>query len=269
LTARRPKLNTSSRPRSPFTESRSKEADLGLNDGDLRAAIATATAARAAFDNPTERFGFYSIQRSFTTFLDQAGVREERVPNGRGEIVFYNLGKFSVLISDFETIHYQSKPKEKYKTFGDFLEHHAVKAYPEGWQNNQYANPDAIRIMTVHQAKGMQWPVVFVPALIRNRFPSKAQSGRGVWHIMPAEAIPKQIRYRGTVEDERRLFYVAMTRSQKFLHLTYSPVPGNKLFQNPSQFLLDTYASKFVKRRASDSEPCAFRMEIASGRILT
>ena len=34
-------------------------------------------------------------------------------------------------------------------------------AYPEGWQDNQYANPDAVRIMTVHQAKGMEWPVVF------------------------------------------------------------------------------------------------------------
>lgn len=228
------------------------QANLGLKAEDLRAAIATVTGARAAFDNPTERFGFYSIQRSFTTFLDQAGIREERVPDGHGEVVFYNLGKFSQLISDFETIHYHSKPKEKYESFGNFLEYHAESAYPEGWQNNQYANPDAIRIMTVHQAKGMQWPVVFVPALIRNRFPSKGLSGRSVWHILPADAVPKQIRYRGTVEDERRLFYVAMTRSQKFLHLTYSPVAGNQLFQNPSQFLLDTYVSKFVKRKAVD-----------------
>ena len=227
-------------------------ADLGLKAGDLHAAIATVTSARASFDSPTQRFGFYSIQRSFTTFLDQAGVREERVPGGRGEVVFYNLGKFSQLISDFETIHYQSKPKEKYESFGNFLEYHAEKAYPEGWQNNQYANPDAIRIMTVHQAKGMQWPVVFVPALIKNRFPSKAQGGRSVWHILPADAVPKQIRYRGTIEDERRLFYVAMTRSQKFLHLTYSPVPGNQLFQSPSQFLTDTYVSRFVKRKAPD-----------------
>src|SRR5439155_22929916 len=99
-----------------------------------------------ALENPTERFGFYSIQRTFTTFLEQAGVREERIL-GRGEIVFYNLGKFSQLISDFETIHYHSKPKEKYESFGNFLEFHAENAYPEGWQNNQYANPDAIRIM--------------------------------------------------------------------------------------------------------------------------
>ena len=223
-------------------------ANLGLAPADLHSAIANVTKSRAALENPTERFGFYSIQRTFTTFLEQAGVREERIL-GRGEVVFYNLGKFSQLISDFETIHYHSKPKEKYESFGNFLEFHAENAYPEGWQNNQYANPDAIRIMTVHQAKGMQWPVVFVPALIKNRFPSKAQGGRSVWHILPAAAIPKQTRYRGTIEDERRLFYVAVTRSQKFLHLTYAPVPGNQLFQSPSEFLTDVYVSKYVKRK--------------------
>jgi DNA helicase-2/ATP-dependent DNA helicase PcrA len=106
--------------------------------------------------------------------------------------------------------------------------------------------------MTVHQAKGMEWPVVFVPALIKNRFPSKPQGGRSVWSILPAAAVPKQGRYRGTVEDERRLFYVAMTRSQKFLHLTYAPVLGNQLFQRPSEFLTDVYASKFVKRKQAD-----------------
>ena len=226
-------------------------ANLGLVPADLKSAIANVTKSRAALENPTERFGFYSIQRTFTSFLDQAGVREERIV-GRGEVVFYNLGKFSQLISDFETIHYHSKPKEKYESFGNFLEFHAENAYPEGWQNNQYANPDAIRIMTVHQAKGMQWPVVFVPALIKNRFPSKAQGGRSVWHILPAAAIPKQARYRGTIEDERRLFYVAVTRSQKFLHLTYAPVPGNQLFQSPSGFLTDVYVSKYVKRKPTD-----------------
>lgn len=227
-------------------------AKLGVVPTDLKAAVTYISESRAALENPTERFGFYSIQRTFVTFLDKAGIREERVPDKRGEIIFYNLGKFSQLISDFETIHYHSKPKEKYKSFGDFLEYHAKNAYPEGWQNNQYANPDAIRIMTIHQAKGMQWPVVFVPALIKNRFPSKSQGGRSLWHVLPPAAVPKQARYRGTIEDERRLFYVAMTRSQKFLHLTYAPVPGNQLFQDPSTFLTDVYVSKFVKRKAWD-----------------
>lgn len=230
-----------------------QDAGLGLDPVALRAAVAGLAASKATLTDPDQkRWGQYSVQRVFLTFLDEAGVREERVPNGRGEVVFYNLGKFSQLISDFETIHYHSKPVEKYASFADFLEYRTEDAYPEGWQDNLYANPDAVRIMTVHQAKGVQWPVVFVPALLKNRFPAKQPGGRSVWHLLPRAAIRGQARFEGTVEDERRLFYVAMTRSQKFLHLTWGPVPGNQLFQRPSAFWNDILASKYVKRKAPD-----------------
>ena len=175
------------------------------------------------------------------------------VPDGRGEVVFYNLGKFSQLISDFETIHFQSKPAEKYGSFADFLQYRAEDAYPEGWQDNQYANPDAVRIMTIHQAKGMQWPVVFVPALLRNRFPAAGVGGRNVWHLLPRDGVKGQPRFEGTIEDERRLFYVAMTRSQKFLHLTWAPIAGkNNRYASASEFWDDILASKYVKRRVPD-----------------
>jgi DNA helicase-2/ATP-dependent DNA helicase PcrA len=229
-------------------------ARLGLEPAALDEAIAGATAAKAALTDPEQkRWGQYSIQRVFLAFLEQAGVREELVAGGRGEVVFYNLGKFSQVISDYETIHFQSKPAEKYSSFADFLQHRAETAYPEGWQDNQYANPDAVRIMTIHQAKGLQWPVVFVPALLKNRFPAARIGGRGVWHLLPRAGIRGQARFEGTIEDERRLFYVAMTRSQKYLHMTWAPVAGkNNRYAAASEFWNDILASKHVKRRAPD-----------------
>jgi DNA helicase-2/ATP-dependent DNA helicase PcrA len=229
-------------------------ANLGLDPDALRYAIKAAAAAKAALTGADQkRWGQYSVQRVFLAFLDESGVREERVPDGRGEIVFYNLGKFSQLISDFEAIHYHSKPAEKYSSFADFLQYRAEDAYPEGWQDNQYANPDAVRIMTIHQAKGMQWPVVFVPALLRNRFPAAGIGGRNVWHLLPRNGVKGQARFGGTIEDERRLFYVVMTRSQKFLHLTWAPIAGkNNRYARASQFWDDILASKHVKRRAPD-----------------
>ncbi|HVJ27651.1 MAG TPA: ATP-dependent DNA helicase [Vicinamibacterales bacterium] len=229
-------------------------ARLGLNPKALDLAINDAAASKAALADPEEkRWGQYSIQRVFLAFLEQSGVREERVPDGRGEVVFYNLGKFSQVISDFEQIHFQSKPLEKYASFAAFLEHRAETAYPEGWQDNQYANPDAVRIMTIHQAKGMQWPVVFVPALLKNRFPAARIGGRNVWHLLPRAGIRGQARFEGTIEDERRLFYVAMTRSQKYLHLTWAPIAGkNNRYAAASAFWNDVLVSKHVKRRASD-----------------
>ena len=234
-----------------------READLGLETRALRRAVAKAADSRTAVEEDTDegarrRWGAYSLQRLFLTFLEDVSIREERVPNDRGEIVFFNLGKFSQIISDYETIHYHSKPTEKYDAFASFLQYRAENTYPEGWQDNQYANPDAIRIMTVHQAKGMEWPVVFLPALLRNRFPAPRLGGRTAWHLIPRDGVTGQLRFEGTTEDERRLFYVAMTRSRKFLHMTWAPVPRRTRFARPSAFWEDVLVSKHVKRRPPD-----------------
>lgn len=228
-------------------------ADLGLDAKALKRALTAAKQARADMqDADVGQFKVYNLQRQFIAFIENIGLREENVPGKRGEIVFYNLGKFSQAISDFESIHFHSNPVEKYTTFSGFLKHHAEHAYPEGWQENAFVSPDAVRIMTIHQAKGLQWPAVFIPQLVRNRFPSKGAGGRTPWHLLPADAFDNAARYKGGDDDERRLFYVAVTRAQKFLHMTWAPTPGNQLAQAVSDYFTDVQASKFVKRRNPD-----------------
>ena len=228
--------------------------NLALDQGALERAIDKATEAQKALTEPGQmRWGLYSIQRVFVDFITDAGIREDLVPDGHGEIAFFNLGKFSQVISDFETIHFHSKPLEKYREFAGFLQHQVDDAYPEGWQDNQYANLDAVKIMTVHQAKGMEWPVVFTPALLRNRFPSAATTGKTVWHLLPANGVKDQVRYLNSREDERRLFYVAVTRSRKYLHMSWAPIAGkNNRYTRPSEFWENVLASKYVKRRKPD-----------------
>jgi len=229
------------------------DAGLGLSAENIEAAAQFLYETRASFAvDDAARWGLYSIQRTFLTLLERLGLREDSVPAGRGEIVYYNLGKFSQAISDFEQIHFHSAPKAKYETFSNFLQYQAESYYAEGWQDNQYAAPDAVRVMTVHQSKGLQWPVVFMPALVRNRFPAAKVGGRNVWHLLPAAAVANSSRYAGNVEDERRLFYVALTRSQKFLFATWAPVPGNQRYQVASEFYDAILASKWVKRSRAD-----------------
>ncbi len=228
-------------------------ANLGIGKSALSRAIAEAAKARKNMKKADlGQFQVYNLQRQFMAFLENAELREESVPGGRGEVVFYNLGKFSQAISDFESIHFRSEPVQKYETFAGFLKHHAENAYPEGWQDNAYASPDAVRIMTVHQAKGLQWPAVFIPQLVRNRFPSVGSRGRTPWHLIPAAAFKNAARYKGTEADERRLFYVALTRAQKFLHMTWAPTEGNSHAQRASAFLDDVRESIYVKRRRQD-----------------
>lgn len=230
-----------------------RSADLGLTNEALSRALAAADKARTDMKAAqVDRFKVYNLQRQFVAFLENIELREERVPGGRGEIVFYNLGKFSQAISDFESIHFHSNPVEKYRSFAGFLRHHAEHAYPEGWQESTVITPDAVRIMTVHQAKGLQWPVVFIPQLVKNRFPAKGGGGRTAWHLLPADAFANAARYRGGLEDERRLFYVAATRAQKFLHMSWAPHDGKRTAQAPSDFFNEMLASKYVKRRRQD-----------------
>jgi DNA helicase-2/ATP-dependent DNA helicase PcrA len=229
------------------------DADLGIDHRKLDAAIAAAARAREDMQRAeVGQFQVYNLQRQFVAFLERIDLREEAVPGGRGEVVFYNLGKFSQAISDFESINFRSDPVKKYESFASFLRYHAEKVYPEGWQDSAYATPDAVRIMTVHQAKGLQWPVVFIPQLVRNRFPSKGAGGRTPWHLIPDTAFRNAARYKGGRDDEARLFYVAMTRAQKFLHLTWAPTAGNKMAQAASDFYNDILQSKYVKRRPQD-----------------
>jgi DNA helicase II / ATP-dependent DNA helicase PcrA len=216
-------------------------ADVGLTDADFNVGFAVLDNAKSW--EAGKRWGAYNIQRAYLDFLAAVGLREERVPPttagaARGEIVYSNLGKFSQVISDFEQIYFQSDPQEKYRSFVWWLQNQAPEYYEEGGEDVGFAQPDAVQVMTVHQAKGMEWPVVFVPALQKNRFPSTTGGrGRTKWHILPRAAVPDAARYDGSEEDERRLFYVALTRSKKFLYCSFAPTPSNNLYKQPSRFL--------------------------------
>ena len=227
------------------------DTDIGIKQADIETALDNAEETKSEIAK-SKIWGDGTIQKVYLDFLETAGVREEKIPQKKRDVVLYNLGKFSEVIWDFEFVHYKSVPSEKYHLFGKFLEFAADNSYPEGWQESSYINPNAVQIMTIHQSKGMQWPVVFIPALLRNRFPAKRPGGRTVWHLLPKTGVKSQNRYEGTVEDERRLFYVALTRSQKFLHITYGPKRNNQLYQKPSEFWKFVLRSKYVSRRKSD-----------------
>ncbi len=191
------------------------------------------------------------LQRVYLDFLAALGIREELIDADTtsprpGEVVYYNLGKFSNVISDFEQIHFHSNPKDLYTEFVSYLHYQASNYYPEGWEENGKGRPDAVQIMTVHKAKGMQWPAVFVPCLRHNRFPSRRQGGRSVWHVIPSTAVANVDRYKGTEEDERRLFYVAITRAERYLFCTWAPVPTNKQQCRRSQFHRDITDNEYV-----------------------
>jgi DNA helicase-2/ATP-dependent DNA helicase PcrA len=238
-------------------------ADVGVTREVLLAALPILEEARNWQQG--ERWGTYNIQRTYLRFLEALAIREESIPQfalgaavgstTRGELVFYNFGKFSQAISDFEQINFQSAPQAKYDAFVKWLVYQAPDYYAESDADVGYATPDAVTIATVHQAKGMQWPTVFVPALRRNRFPSPRQGGLNVFHVIPEQAVPDADRYRGTVADETRLFYVAVTRAQKYLHLSFSPGEGARYAKRSEFFDFSTRNQYFLTAEPSAALP--------------
>jgi DNA helicase-2/ATP-dependent DNA helicase PcrA len=159
----------------------------------------------------------------------------------------YNLGKFSQVINDFEQIYFNGAiPTYHLYSFLKFVEHGASEHYPEGWLNNPFKTPNAVQIMTIHQAKGLEFPVVFIPGLNKNYMPAKKIGGLTEWHFLDPSLVKNQQRYIGDEEDERRLFYVAITRAQKFLFISRAPHDSNRLYQKASQFVGELGESEVI-----------------------
>ena len=174
-----------------------------------------------------EKGSWISLQEVYQRLLFHMGITKF----GFSETQLYNLGKLSEVITDFESVRKRVKVKDIKYLLG-FIKGHGEGEYEEGGQEDP-TKINAVKVMTVHRAKGLEFPVVFIPHLVSGRFPSQTRSR--TWFI-PEELFDKE-RYEGSIEDERRLFYVAMTRSQKYLFITGSrKIRGLKRDKSPSQF---------------------------------
>jgi DNA helicase-2/ATP-dependent DNA helicase PcrA len=94
-------------------------------------------------------------------------------------------------------------------------------------------NADTVKLMTIHAAKGLEFPVVFVGGLEEGLFPSGMS-----------------INTREELEEERRLFYVAITRAKGRLYLTYANTRykfGSLAQNEPSRFI-EEISSEFMDR---------------------
>ncbi|NMB48749.1 UvrD-helicase domain-containing protein [Candidatus Kuenenbacteria bacterium] len=98
--------------------------------------------------------------------------------------------------------------------------------------------PEAVKIMTVHTAKGLEFKYVFVVNLADKRFPSMERKDP----IELPDALVKEIIPGGDIhlQEERRLFYVAMTRAKEGLYLSNAENYGGKTKKKESRFVFET-----------------------------
>lgn len=110
----------------------------------------------------------------------------------------------------------------------DGIEQFLADVALESEQDSIKADHDAVRLMTVHAAKGLEFPYVFITGLEQDLFPSRRSQDES-----------KDLSER---EEERRLFYVALTRAAQKVFLTYASfrtIFGQRQVNVPSEFLSD------------------------------
>ena len=155
----------------------------------------------------------YNVRGWLYDFLDKCGIYV--APNDPNLMV--GLGIASQIIRSVEEIHrHRLQGQQRRTPRGIISEVYFALRRNQGNFGESIpidAEEDAVLITTIHQAKGLEWPIVILPMLVNSRFPLRAQ---GHNTSFPDELVD---RYGTSLEDERRLFYVAITRAKERLFL--------------------------------------------------
>jgi DNA helicase-2/ATP-dependent DNA helicase PcrA len=155
------------------------------------------------------------------------GEKAEQVVRGSGLLDYHKADKSDRAESRAENLEelasaagaFEFEPSEEMTPLDAFLAHAALEA------GEREANPweDCVQLMSLHSAKGLEFPVVFLTGLEEGLFPHQ-----------------RSLDEPGRLEEERRLCYVGMTRAMKSLFITYAEnrrLHGQEHYTTPSRFL--------------------------------
>ncbi|MDW2982937.1 MAG: ATP-dependent DNA helicase [Rhodanobacter sp.] len=171
--------------------------------------------------------------------LSHTGLRDhyEKDSRGNGETRIENLDELVNVASRFERT--QEDLDAGLDELSAFLSHAALEAgegQGEAWD-------DCVQLMTLHSAKGLEFPLVFLVGLEEGLFPSQ-----------------RSTEDEGRLEEERRLAYVGITRARERLVVSYAEsrrMHGTEMLVRPSRFLAEMPAELIdeVRPRVQVSRP--------------
>jgi DNA helicase-2/ATP-dependent DNA helicase PcrA len=166
----------------------------------------------------TEALHSQSLTKTIKFIMKRSGIESHLKEEGTEEALerLENLRELVTLASRYDT-------QEPLEAIEQLLETAALQSDQDEIKDKEEL--DAVRLMTVHAAKGLEFSYVFITGLEEGLFP----------HERLDDARIDQ-------EEERRLFYVALTRAQKKVYLTYAhmrTIFGSQRVNVPSSFLND------------------------------
>jgi DNA helicase-2/ATP-dependent DNA helicase PcrA len=168
------------------------------------------------------------LSKAMELVIERSGLREH-YKKEKGEQAEARLDNLDELVSAARSFE-RPPDDEGMDPVSAFLSHAALEA----GERQAGVGEDCVQMMTLHSAKGLEFPVVFLVGMENGLFPNqRAVDG-------------------GTLEEERRLAYVGITRARKHLYLSYAEVRrihGQEQLGAPSMFLKDIPAETIVETR--------------------
>ncbi|MEE9445588.1 MAG: DNA helicase II [Cocleimonas sp.] len=152
--------------------------------------------------------------------IEYSKLKDHYLKKDKGDAGQARIENLNELISAAQGFNY--KPDEEHADM-DFLTAFLSHASLEAGEGQGQAGDDCVQLMTLHSAKGLEFPLVFLVGLEEGLFP----------HKMSAEE-PSRL------EEERRLCYVGITRAEKQLVISYAEqrrLYGDTLYGVPSRFI--------------------------------
>lgn len=187
---------------------------LNVNEGTKKKLVDFTTMIKSfeALQKTKSAYDVASFIASSSGILKE--LYNDQTPEGVSR--YENIEELLNAIKDFS----EKKDAESNKrTLGEFMQDVALLTDADAEEEN----PDFVSLMTIHAAKGLEFPYVFIVGVEENLFPSQLS-----------------LSSREDIEEERRLFYVALTRAEKKATISYAQTRyrwGNLTSCEPSRFI--------------------------------
>lgn len=189
----------------------------------------------------------HTVSDVLTKFLNENGFLKSLTEDAKGDGVLSDISMLAEKVKAFEERH-EDCSVMNFLSYVSLLEYVGDRAFSQN-----PLDPHAIKILTIHGAKGLEFDSVFVPGLAAGKFP--IPSRRDPFEI-PEELIKEPLPVGNLhLEEERRLFYVAITRAKHELFLSYSDFYDGKKLWKPSVFIAEAIESGNARLMENQNAP--------------
>lgn len=166
------------------------------------------------------RGGFQPFSRILCEFCEKINFLDDAAEDLDARRM--SLDGIKRILDDFDEIYGDYQLSSRVDMLLKFLAKRAAQEYRYTSFQEKSPDNDAVQIMTVHKAKGLEFHTVFLPELTKNEFPARTLGGKQYYHVLGGTFAENKDKYQSTLDDERKLFYVAVTRAKQNLYMSYA-----------------------------------------------